>query len=560
MSKSKKICSIALAALLALQLLLVPTFAEGETTEDTTVTGKYTTADNLPAIYGAGVSVDDVEEVPSFTDLMKADDTKLYAPYYWEAYYNAKLSLNTDSTYVARGTKSLKVNSTEQGRFYFALDMTNNIDNFLNYNSFAFYVNIPAGNLQSDKAAEDTNCPDNKYGIGIAKAKARGAWDSTFVYLTNLTVTYYFKTGEKLVKTGESGIYPYGVNGELTSSGFDGYVAVSMGKNDLDSTTYKYLRITALGQTYNNSFLQGNIYFDDFRVLNSEYFVPYAYQDFEALDGDTVIQNNWQMPYKVFCKDVAKTDNTSENVSYSVDATGLAQGKNSMKIAINGTRGNFRMAIGLTKTGSPFNTTDYNGVAFYVSIPAGQNSKIEVALYDQYEWGNKKSLNAVYTYWFEDGSVLVKYGDDGIYPYDKSGNKSTNGFNGYISVYYGDCSLTDYPYLQLRGPDWNASLQNKSIYLDDIRPCNFNVVADLVSGDAYYVNDTAIPVQKVGDTATLSVMTNLAKLGMARNADGISALRDVMLGYTTAADKHNVNGDEKTDIRDLVALYTLAAQ
>ena len=58
MSKSKKLFSIALAVLLALQLLLIPTFAEGET-----ATGKYTTADNLPLIYGAGESLDDFEDV-----------------------------------------------------------------------------------------------------------------------------------------------------------------------------------------------------------------------------------------------------------------------------------------------------------------------------------------------------------------------------------------------------------------------------------------------------------------------------------------------------------------
>ena len=85
------------------------------------------------------------------------------------------------------------------------------------------------------------------------------------------------------------------------------------------------------------------------------------------------------------------------------------------------------------------------------------------------------------------------------------------------------------------------------------------MVEDIVSGDAYYINDTAVPVQKVGDTATLSVMTNLATLGMARNAEGLEALRKVLLEEVTEANKHKVNSDENVDIRDLVALYKLSA-
>ncbi|MEE0808632.1 MAG: hypothetical protein U0L84_04660 [Acutalibacteraceae bacterium] len=546
MSKSKKLFSIALAVLLALQLLLIPTFAEGET-----ATGKYTTADNLPLIYGAGESLEGFESCESFTDQKSGTYNKVILG----DYYGTKYSLNTETDYVSEGTKSFKVNP-EQSMFKFFIDLRTG-GTTKKYENITFYVDFPAGTVEDTTSKGDAaKYPDGKYGIGLGLTGGVGVWDN-LPTLSNVTVTYYFKDGSKLTKT-ENGIYPYNKDGSISTTGFEGYVSVALKESDYQDST-KYLMLYTYSAEYKENLFKKAVYFDDFRCVDYNNFVPYAYQDFEALTGDTVIQGNWQMPYKVFCTDVAKTDNTSENVSYSVDANGIAQGKNSMKIAINGTRGNFRMAIGLTKTGSPFNTTDYNGVAFYVSIPAGQNSKIEVALYNKYEWGTKKSLNAVYTYWFEDGSVLVKYGDDGIYPYDKNGNKSANGFNGYVSVYYGDCSLTDYPYLQLRGDDWNSSLQNKSIYIDDIRPCNFNVVEDIVSGDAYYVNNAAIPVQKVGDTAVLSVMTNLAKLGMARNADGIEALRNVMLGYTTAADKHNVNGIDGTDIRDLVALYKLSA-
>ena len=48
-------------------------------------------------------------------------------------------------------------------------------------------------------------------------------------------------------------------------------------------------------------------------------------------------------------------------------------------------------------------------------------------------------------------------------------------------------------------------------------------------------------------------------LGMARNAEGLEALREVLLERVTAADKHKVNSDENVDIRDLVALYKLSA-
>lgn len=117
-----------------------------------------------------------------------------------------------------------------------------------------------------------------------------------------------------------------------------------------------------------------------------------------------------------------------------------------------------------------------------------------------------------------------------------------------------------YKFIRLNTYQYNQGLTGgQSIYFDDFRPCNFNVVEDIVSGDAYYINDTAVPVQKVGDTATLSVMTNLATLGMARNAEGLEALRKVLLEEVTEANKHKVNSDENVDIRDLVALYKLSA-
>ena len=105
MSKSKKIFSIALAILLLLQLLLVPTFAE----ETTTVTGKYTTADNLPLIYGAGESLDDFENV-TLSDATSVAITQTNTILFAEQNYNTTKFTTVDaSTYGTYGNNALKV-------------------------------------------------------------------------------------------------------------------------------------------------------------------------------------------------------------------------------------------------------------------------------------------------------------------------------------------------------------------------------------------------------------------------------------------------------------------
>ena len=342
MSKSKKLFSIALAVLLALQLLLIPTFAEGET-----ATGKYTTADNLPLIYGAGESLEGFESCESFTDQKSGTYNKVILG----DYFGTKYSLNTETDYISEGTKSFKVNP-EQSMFKFFIDLRTS-GTTKKYENITFYVDFPAGTVEDTTSKGDaTKYPDGKYGIGLGLTGGVGVWDN-LPKLSNITVTYYFKDGSKLTKT-ENGIYPYNKDGSISTTGFEGYVSVALKESDYQDST-KYLMLYTYSATY------------------------------------------------------------------------------------------------------------------------------------------------------------------------------------------------------------KENLFKKAVYFDDFRPCNFNVVEDIVSGDAYYVNNAAIPVQKVGDTAVLSVMTNLAKLGMARNADGIEALRNVMLGYTTAADKHNVNGIDGTDIRDLVALYKLSA-
>ncbi len=542
---SKKLFSIALAVLLALQLLLIPTFAEGET-----ATGKYTTADNLPLIYGAGVSVEDFENCDSFTDVVSLNYGKLQLN---SSYCNIAYSLNTDATYVAKGTKSLAVNTKQNGHlFRYFIDLRK--DNVIpNYDNITFYVDLPAGSVTGTSSG---NYPDGMYGIYFSFTDYVSQ-SVDFSKYTNYTVTYYFKDGTKLVKENQSGVYPYSADGRASTNGFEGYVSVKINDGAIASTN-KYLMLGTYSKQYEGGYLSKKSYFDDFRCVDYDSFAPYALEDYEDVAEGTSATS-----YNATSKTWAAT---WYNASPSFDTTGIAQGKNSLKIACKDGGFHFGVRIAEVSANTPIFGDGYNGLAFYVDIPAyaswrGAFSPIKVVMATGYDGGTTKVLDAAtYVYWFDDGSVLVKCGDDGIYPYDKNGNKVYTGFKGYVSVYYGGVDFSTYKFIRINTAQYNPGLTGGSqvVYFDDFRPCNFNVVEDIVSGDAYYIGNNAIPVQKVGDTAVLSVMTNLAKLGMARNADGIEALRNVMLGYTTAADKHNVNGIDGTDIRDLVALYKLA--
>lgn len=553
MSKTKKIFSIALAILLCLQLLLVPTFADGETTEDTTtVTGKYTTADNLPAIYGAGELLDDFENV-TLTDATSVASTQTNTILFAEQnYYNTKFSTVDAATYGTYGNNALKV-SVAQPPNGFMIKVNDGGYNYaqkLKTKELAFYVNIPSQTVENDTTKGDAETyPDGKYGIFLISTDTKNQFNVTEAIHNNYTVTYYFTSGEKLVMKNQSGIYALDSSGNATTSGFKGYVSVDL--TDTQASEYKYLffkrRAPWEGKT---------LYFDDFRLVDSDVFLPYAtIQDFDAIEAASGLKGKHTSSAGLWV-------NGSADPDVNIVDTGAAEGTTSLQFKTT-KWGAICMNLKLKSSSA------HKGIAFYVDIPASGwygTPKFTLGFSKNY-WDTSaaESLgSATYTYYFEDGSVLVKYGDDGIYPYDKNGNITAGqSFTGYVSIYYGNNDLSTNPYLHITVPADNSSALQQSggyIYLDDFRFCDYNTVEDLVSGDAYYVNDTAIPVQKVGDTATLSVMTNLASLGMARNADGIAALRNVMLGYTTAAAKHNVNGEGEVDIRDLVALYTLAAQ
>ncbi len=539
MSKSKKLFSIALAVLLALQLLLIPTFAEGET-----ATGKYTTADNLPLIYGAGESLDDFEDVTlAETETVTNGDTIIDA---YRSYNGTKLSVVGSDVYtsIPRGSKALKVWLANNGGTGFYLKVKNfngndYTDELNTSHSLAFYIDIPANSASLDNWQFITTDVRDLWTINNS---------STTSTLSDFTVTYYFKDGSKKVMENQSEIRAYDNTGAISATGFQGYISVDLkGKIPTDNDYLILKRNTTKweGRTY---------YFDDFRLVDSDVFLPYAtIQDFETVAAASDLKSKYNSSAGLWV-------NSSYDPDVNIVDTGAAQGTTALQFKTT-KWGAICMNLKLKSS------SIHNGIAFYVSIPAsGWYGTPKFTLgFSQNYWDTsaKENLNsAIYTYYFEDGSTLVKYGDDGIYPYDKNGNiTSGQPFTGYVSVYYGNNDLSTNPYLHITVPADNSSALLQSggyIYLDDFRFCDYKTVEDIVSGDAYYIGNNAIPVQKVGDTATLSVMTNLAKLGMARNADGIEALRNVMLGYTTAADKHNVNGIDGTDIRDLVALYKLA--
>ena len=543
MSKSKKLFSIALAVLLALHLLLIPTFAEGET-----ATGKYTTADNLPLIYGAGESLDDFEDV-TLNDVNKVSDTNtiLLAD---QNYNGTKFTTVSASDYGTYGSNALKV-SVAQPPSGFMIKVNDGGYSYgekLKTKELAFYVNIPSQTIDATSKNDITTYPDNKYGIFLISTNTKNQFNVTEKIHKNYTVTYYFTSGEKLVMKNQSGIYAFDVNGNAATSGFKGYVSVDL--TDTQASEYKYLFFKRQAPWEGKT-----LYFDDFRLVDSDVFMPYAtIQNFEAIDAASNLKGQHNSNAGLWV-------NSSCDPDVNIVDTGAAQGTTALQFKTT-KWGAICMNLKLKSS------SIHNGIAFYVSIPASGwygTPKFTLGFSKNYwDTSAKENLNsAIYTYYFEDGSTLVKYGDDGIYPYDKNGNiTSGQPFTGYVSVYYGNNNLSTNPYLHITVPEDNSSALQQSggyIYLDDFRFCDYKTVDDIVSGDAYYIGNNAIPVQKVGDTATLSVMTNLAKLGMARNADGIEALRNVILGYTTAADKHNVNGIDGTDIRDLVALYKLSA-
>lgn len=541
MSKSKKIFSIALAILLLLQLFLVPTFAE----ETTTVTGKYTTADNLPLIYGAGESLDDFENVTlAETETLTNADTIIDAQ---RSFNGTKLSVVGSDVYtlIPRGSKVLKVKlaqNTGTG-FYFKVKNFNGndyTDELSTSHSLAFYIDIPANSATLDSWQ-------------IISTDVRDLWEinksSTTSTLSDFTVTYYFKDGSKKVMENQSAIYAYDNTGAISSTGFKGYVAIDLkGKISTDNDYLVLKRITTKWEDM-------IYYFDDFRLVDSNVFLPYAtIQDFESVEAKADLKNTHYSSAGLWVSNDCAPD-------VNIVDTGAAQGTTALQFKTT-KWGTIRMNLMLKSSSA------HKGIAFYVSIPAKGwygTPKFTLGFSKNY-WDTSavESLgSATYTYYFEDGSTLVKYGDDGIYPYDKNGDITAGqAFTGYVSIYYGNNDLSTNPYLHITVPENNSSALQQSggyIYLDDFRFCDYNTAADIVSGDAYYINDTAVPVQKVGDTATLSVMTNLATLGMARNAEGLEALRKVLLEEVTKANKHKVNSDENVDIRDLVALYKLSA-
>lgn len=561
MSKTKKLLSIALAMLLCLQLLLVPTFAEGED-----ATGKYTTADSLPTVYGAGESLDDFENVnlsEAETISSTNENTIICYPNKW---FGCKFTTVDAETYGVYGSKALKMYAA-QNNSGFVIKLNTVLDDGiilgkkLKNKELAYYVNIPAFTVACDVEDDlnnDTRYPDDKYGTFLFPSNSPSQDEAiNNTILKNYTVTYYFEDGTKLVKGNESGIYAYKSDGTVSTTGFKGYVSINLENTNVSDYDYLFVR------NINKGNLAKSFYLDDFRLVDSDVFIPYGVIDFETAqpyDTDINVGNDSNIGWRVF---------SAGNPKANFDNTGVAQGTAAFKFKSTKNENvamKFRLeAVNGTKSEL------YNGITFYTSIPGSNSSgtpKLSVSLGASWDDTNVSyTFPAIYTYYFEDGSTLVRYGDDGIYPYDKNGeivqdtNNEGKGFTGYVSLYYDEKkAVSTNRFINIKVlKDDNAALalanSGSYVYLDDFRFCNYIGVADMESGDAYYINDIAVTVQTKKDSVdNPEVMTKLATLGMARNVAGIAALRKVLLENAGFAEKHDVNSDTLKNICDLVAL------
>lgn len=569
MKKIKKLLfSIATISISAVILTTSVFLASAEGTA-----GKYTTANNLPGVYGAGISVEDFEGCTPATEASEFTDSNAKVIVTDEG-YDEKYSVVADSTYSAYGTKAFRANGAGQHVFSFVLKLDTFKADFKNKGSVAFYVDLPSGTVENDTTKADTEkYPNGKYGI---KLHLNGWYDNgqnkANTVLKSFDVTYYFKNGTKVTLQNQNGIYPIKEDGTVSTTGFEGYVSVDFTDCTMGSSTEKlsldiidtkpYLQfITRDNGTWNNSWTKNAVYFDDFRILNSAYFVPYALMNYENIADSWVTTNHFES------NSLTKSW-TSDSATPFFDLTGKAQGNKSLGITTAATMGAFKACIKLTNSGAskPLFGSGYNGISFYIDIPEIEDpelqdletnsQKIIVGIMsgtEYYGGTDITALNKVFTYWFDDGSVLVKYGDDGVYPYDKNGNLTKDGFEGYVSVCFENDPLTSNRFFHIYSHKNNRAYKNKTVYIDDIRPCSFQTLA-LEEGDAYFINGREAKSSIKTEGAETGLVSNQASVGISRSNAGLTALRKVLLGSVTAKAKHNINGDANTDICDLVKL------
>lgn len=400
----------------------------------------------------------------------------------------ATMGIVSDANAAGEGSKALKLNAT-RGLFSFHLNLKNN-GSVPAYDNLTFYVDIPAGTV--DVPAEKQNAttfPDNKYGIGFKATNQYWTDISSSTSLTGMTVTYYFKDGSKLTKTNQSGVYAYNSDGTSSTTGFKGYVSVTLA-NSLDIATNNYIVIRPMGGEWASGFASNSVfYFDDFRSVDTSTFAPYtvptppptsnvgAIETFESCESFT--DQNTGTYNKVILGNYF-----SPKYSLNTETDYISEGTKSFKV--NPVQSMFKFFIDLRTSGT---TTKYENITFYVDLPAGtvenDTTKGDTSKYPDKKygiglgltggigvWDNLPKLsNITVTYYFKDGSKLTKT-ENGIYPYNKDGSVSTTGFEGYVSVALKDSDYEDstkYLMLYTYSAAYSENLFKKAVYFDDFR-------------------------------------------------------------------------------------------
>lgn len=525
MSRNYKIFSVVLVLVMLMQLSIMPSvFADDTAAESVTqsTVGKYVSADDLPLVYGAGVSVEDFESADLPADVYINTVNTSYGNLYLSSNYSSTFKRNTDTAYIAKGQGSLNVKIKNNASFAYFIDMSVYKTQISKTSDLAFWVNLPAGKVNDNQGI--------KFGFATNKYS-----DQPYsVVLSDMDITYYFPDGTTVTKTGQNGVYPIDKTGEITNSGFTGYVSFSIDGVDLNENPY--LKVSTITTSYWSGYLHTSdaVYFDDFRLLNNECFIPYALMDYESVSDTASVTGDYSGGTLTWSQNSYGCANTLD-ISYA------AQGKRSFKATLGVDRGWFHCNVKI----SSFDTSRYNGISFYIDIPeltSGADIEdfkpIQVGFNSGYSAATPKELlHSVIVYWFDDeeNSVLVKYGDDGIYPYDKNGNLTADGFTGHISVYFGDIETLPYNYFAVHGADYNQPLYSgQEIYLDDFRPCypaavtaedyafaiSGNVVVDDVNINASGIDALSL----VGSgTATFSNNTVSSTNSAVSVAEGVTA-------------------------------------
>ncbi len=382
-------------------------------------------------------------------------------------FYGTKFSVDTD--FFAQGEKTMKATLGGQGNFEFYVQLKKSDEATPTYSDLAFYLHLPKGTY--------TKKDGGAYGVKVKLNDTNN--NTTTVELKDAKITYYFKNGTKLEKTGENGIFPYNKDGKISDKGFDGYVAVSLKGQDLSANPYAV--ITATETAWGTAFAKNDIYFDDFRGVDAATFVPYDGKNYveevdpEIANGFTVADFEAVNPETY---DPTKWDHEDSNIhcekfygaNFSLDTKSKLQGKNSLKIG-TGDQGAFQVNILVNDKDK--DASRFDGVGMYVTIPMGDYLGEDNRVGYMLKIGDKAMTNAKVTYFFPSGKKVTKTGQDGIYSYNESGTITDDGFKGYVVVSFDSYEGIDKTAVtkMMLGvtKTYKDSFKNTSIYLDDIR-------------------------------------------------------------------------------------------